>query len=332
MQNKFSALVVRENEDGKFSKKIETLSSDFLPKSEVTVEVKYSSLNYKDALSASGNKGITKKYPHIPGIDVSGIVIESASDKFQAGDEVIVTGRDLGMNTFGGFSEFISVPADWVISRPEKLSLKEAMMIGTSGFTAAIGVKEILNTGIAPEDGKILVTGATGAVGSAAISILAKLGFSVIASSGKPAEKEHLLKLGAKEVIDRNELVDNPAKALLSKRWRAAFDTVGGPALSYILKTTADQGIVTNCGMIGSPKLETSIMPFIIRGVRLVGIAAADTCMKERLNIWNLLSTKFKFDLTDEYCEEITLAQLPDRIDTMLAGGLKKKVLISMGK
>ena len=330
LKENFRALIIKEDENGNITKSVETIHENYIPRNEVTVQVLYSSLNYKDALSSSGNKGITKKYPHIPGIDTAGIVVESKSDKFKVGDEVLVTGYDLGMNTFGGFCEYISVPSAWVVACPEHLTLKEAMAFGTSGFTAAVGILEILNAGITPDMGKVLVTGATGAVGSSAVSILSKLGFQVIASSGKESEFEHLKALGASEVINRNTLVDTPEKGLLSKKWIAAFDTVGGSALSYILKATADGGIVTNCGMIGSTKLETSIMPFIIRGVRLVGIAAAETPMPMRLKVWERLSTDFKVDLSDKFYEEVSLEELPSRIDSMLAGQLKKKVLVKM--
>lgn len=324
-------MLVEENADGTFSKQVKTLPGDFLPAGELTVRVQYSSLNYKDALSSSGNKGITRNYPHIPGIDSAGIVVDCASGKFKPGDEVIVTGYDFGMNTFGGFSEYISVPEAWAVHRPAGLTLREAMTLGTSGFTASIGVSEIVRHGTTPGKDKVLVTGATGAVGSSAVSILSKLGFYVIASTGKKEEAARLEKLGAAEVIDRSELADVP-KAMLSKRWDAAFDTVGGESLSYVLKATAAHGIVTNCGMIGSPKLETSIMPFIIRGVRLVGIAAADTPMPQRLDLWNKLSSDYKIPLEEDFFEEITLDELPSRIDLMLAGKLKKKVVIKIGE
>ncbi len=331
MNQDFKAMLVEENADGTFSKQVKSLPGGFLRAGELTVRVQYSSLNYKDALSSSGNKGITRNYPHIPGIDSAGIVVECASGNFKPGDEVIVTGYDFGMNTFGGFSEYISVPEAWAVPRPAGLTLREAMTLGTSGFTASIGVSEIVRHGTTPGKDKVLVTGATGAVGSSAVSILSKLGFYVIASTGKKEEATRLEKLGASEVIDRSELADVP-KAMLSKRWAAAFDTVGGEALSYVLKATADHGIVTNCGMIGSPKLETSIMPFIIRGVRLVGIAAADTPMPQRLDLWNKLSSDYKIPLEEDFFEEITLDELPSRIDLMLAGKLKKKVVIKIGE
>ncbi len=332
---KFRAMLVEENTVANSAevpmlRSIKEMPFDFLKKYDVLVQVHYSSLNYKDALSASGNKGITKQYPHIPGIDAAGIVVESNSPKFTAGEEVIVTGYDLGMNTSGGFGEYIYAPADWVVKKPSNLTLKETMILGTSAFTASIGVSEIINAGITPADGKVLITGATGAVGSSALQILHKLGYQTIASTRKESEVDRLKSLGADEIININEFEDVPSKGLLSKKWSAAFDTVGGSALSYILKATADGGVVTNCGMIGSVKLDTSIMPFIIRGVRLVGIAAAETKMPKRIELWEKLANDYKIKLTDEYYEEITLDQLPDKISDMIAGKLRKKILVKI--
>lgn len=331
MQNsQFKAMLIEEEPNNYFKKSILFLDKNFLVKNDITIQVKYSSLNYKDALSASGNKGITRKYPHIPGIDAAGIVVESNNPNFKIGDEVIVTGKDLGMNTFGGFSEFTSVPAEWVVPKPANLSLKEAMIYGTAGFTAATGVMEIQNAGIKPADGKVLVTGATGAVGSIAVAILAKLGYHVIASTGKLEETEHLKSLGASEVIHRDELNDESGKPLLAKRWIAAVDTVGGAALSTIVRSTADRGIVTNCGMIGSNKLDVSVFPFILRAVRLVGIASAETPMDVRLKLWDKIANEYRIDLSEDIYQEVSLDELPGKIDLMLKAQLHKKVLVNL--
>lgn len=329
MIENFKALVVREN-NGKFEKTIENIGFADLPGDSVKIEVKYSGLNYKDALSASGNKGITKTYPHIPGIDAAGVVIESSSEKFHPGDEVIVTGYDMGMNHAGGFAQCICVPEEWIVAKPEGISLKDAMILGTSGFTAAIGVSNILEAGVTPDDGAVIVTGATGGVGSFVVKMLSKLGFSVEGSTGKEDEAEHLLALGASAVVNREELEDDkPEKGLLRGRWIAGFDTVGGKSLSFILKSIKPNGIVTNCGMIASTKLETSIMPFILRSVRLVGISSAPTAMPRRLAIWKKLAADFQIDLSGMY-EEIDLEELPDKIDLMLAGKLSRKVLVNL--
>lgn len=333
MQNsQFKAMLIEEEPNNYFKKSILFLDKNYLVKNDITIQVKYSSLNYKDALSASGNKGITRKYPHIPGIDAAGIVVESNNTKFKIGDEVIVTGKDLGMNTFGGFAEFTSVPAEWVVAKPANLSLKEAMIYGTAGFTAATGVMEIQNAGIKPTDGKVLVTGATGAVGSIAVAILAKLGYQVIVSTGKLEETEHLKSLGASEVIHRDELNDESGKPLLAKKWIAAVDTVGGAALSTIIRSTADRGIVTNCGMIGSNKLDVSVFPFILRAVRLVGIASAETPMDVRLKLWDKIANEYKINLSQDIYQEVSLDELPGKIDLMLKAQLHKKVLVNLEK
>ncbi len=328
----FKALLIEEEPNNYFRKSILFLDKNNFKKNDITIQVCYSSLNYKDALSASGNKGITRNYPHIPGIDAAGIVIESNNPDFIIGQEVIVTGKDLGMNTYGGFSEIISVPAYWVVAKPENITLKEAMIYGTAGFTAATGVLEIQNAGIKPSDGKVLVTGATGAVGSIAVSILSKLGYTVIASTGKLDETEHLKSLGANEVIHRDELNDETGKPLLPKRWIAVIDAVGGAALSTIIRSTADRGIVTNCGMIGSNKLDVSVFPFILRAVRLVGIASAETPMPQRLQLWEKLSGEYKIDFRDDLYEEISLEQLPEKIEIMLEAKLRKKILVNINK
>ncbi|MDD3125382.1 MAG: YhdH/YhfP family quinone oxidoreductase [Candidatus Kapabacteria bacterium] len=335
MKDKFRALVVREA-DGKFLKQIEMIDEiglRYYGDKEVTetiIEVEYSGLNYKDALSASGNKGITKQYPHIPGIDLAGKIVATQSSKFKIGDEVIVTGYDMGMNHYGGFCEYATSPDKWIVPRPQSLTLKEAMIYGTSGFTAALGVLNIVEHGITPESGKILVTGATGAVGSMAVSILSKLGYEVAASTGKESEADYLKSLGANEIIDRKTLVDDPQKGLFSSRWAAAFDTVGGPSLSYILKCIAPSGIVTNCGMITSTKLETSIMPFIIRGVKLSGIAASATLMPKRLKVWEKIAGEYNIHPGEDFYDVVSLEELPEKIDLMLAGKLHRKVVVKL--
>ena len=250
----------------------------------------YSSLNYKDALSARGNKGVTRQYPHTPGIDASGTVIESTSPEFKEGDQVIVTGYDLGMNTLGGFGEFINVPADWVVPLPVGLSLKESMVIGTAGFTAALAMHHLLQCLQKPGDGPLLVTGATGGVGSLAILLASKLGFEVIASSGKSYKQEYLTSLGAKKVIERSAVDDQSGRMLLRAQWAGAIDTVGGNTLATVLKSLQQHGNVAACGNVASPLLNTSVFPFILNGVNLLGVNSATTPMPLRREIWDNLS------------------------------------------
>lgn len=330
MELSFRALVTEETESGEFIRSIKTKHKEDLPAGEVIVKVQYSSLNYKDALSASGHKGITRKFPHTPGIDAAGVVVESATDLFSEGDEVIVTGHDLGMNTDGGFAEYIRVPAYWVVRKPDTISIRKAMIYGTAGFTAATGISEIQKCGITPDMGPVLVTGATGGVGTMAVAILNKLGYHVIASTGKESSHDFLKKLGAKEIIHRSEVNDQSGKGLLPKRWIAAIDNVGGNTLSTILRATSDRGVVTNCGMVESTKLDTFVFPFILRGVRLIGIASAETPLQQRLMLWDKISTEYLLDNTDFFVKEVSLDQVSTEIDLILSGGQTGRVLVKM--
>ena len=242
---KFRAMLVSETEKNEFVRQIVNRQIDDLPEGDVLISVKYSSLNYKDALSATGNKGVTRVYPHTPGIDAAGIVVESYNSNFKVNDKVLVTGYDLGMGTFGGYAEYIRVPDKWVVNLPDHLTLRESMIFGTAGFTAALSIYKLINSGVKPSDGDILVTGSTGGVGSTAISILTKIGYNVTAATGKSSEKEMLLGIGAKHIVDRNDLDDNSGRALLKSRWAGVIDTVGGNMLSTAIKSTNYGGSVT---------------------------------------------------------------------------------------
>lgn len=331
MNKKFKAIVVREVEEKIFKSKVEERDIEDLPENDLLIKVKYSSLNYKDALSSIGNKGVSRNYPHTPGIDAAGLVAESKSDKFKVGDEVIVTGHDLGMNTSGGFGEYIRVSKDWVVHLPKALSLKESMVYGTAGFTAALSVFNLIDSGIKPEDGDILVTGATGGVASTAIQILSKLGYDVYALTGKEDEKEMLTGLGAKDIVAREEL-DKPSKrAMLKARWAGVIDTVGGNILSNAIKETKYGGVVTCCGNISSGELETSIYPFILRGVKLIGIDSVNVDMETRVKVWNLLSDNWKIDNLEENAEEVSLEELNKKIDHMLKGKHVGRTIVNIG-
>lgn len=272
MKQTFKALLITENEQQEYTHSFIDKKIDDLPEGDLLIQVHYSSLNYKDALSFSGNKGVTRNFPHTPGIDAAGVVVESTVGDFSVGDEVIVTGFDLGMNTAGGFSEYIRVPSEWAVPLPKNLSLRESMIYGTAGFTAALSIDKLLKNGLKPEAGDIIVTGATGGVGSSAIAILDQLGFDVVAVTGKAEEKELLVKLGAKKVVARKEFEDPTRRALLSETWAGAVDTLGGDFLSNIIKSLKYGGSVASCGNIASGTLDTSIYPFILRGVSLLGI------------------------------------------------------------
>ena len=324
----FEAYVVEEL-DGEYVGSLKELCISDLPDNELLIRVHYSALNYKDALSASGNKGVTRNYPHTPGIDAAGTVISDASDRFQQGDEVIVTSYDLGMNTHGGFGEYIRVPAEWAVALPSGLDQKESMIIGTAGFTAAQSVHALMES-TAPQDGEILVTGATGGVGSMAVAILSKLGYSVTAVTGKPDSEEYLRDLGANEVVARSELLDDPKRPILKVRWAGVIDCVGGDMLVAAIKMTRPLGTITCCGMVGAPDLPLSVFPFILRGVRLIGIDSQSCPMPRREILWNNLADTWKPAQLDLCVNDIDLQGLPDSIQSMLGGQHQGRTVVSL--
>lgn len=327
---KFKTMVVRETSDKNYVREITEKSVDELPEGDVLVQVKYSSLNYKDALSAIGSKGVTKNYPHTPGVDASGIVENSKRDDFKPGDEVIVHGYDLGVDTSGGFGQYIRVPASWIVRLPSGLTLKESMVYGTAGFTAGLSVFRIEEHGINPKSGEILVTGATGGVGSIAVAILAKIGYEVVASTGKLEEKNFLAELGAKEIISRDEARDTTGRPLLKGRWAGVVDTVGGDILATAIKSTKPNGIVTCCGNVASHELNTNVYPFILRGVSLVGIDSANCPMDLRKRVWQKIANEWKLEKLNELTSEISLEALDSNIELMLKGKQKGRVLVDL--
>ena len=328
MEKEYKALVINEV-NAAFEQTIQTLHIDNLPKGDVLVKVHYSSINYKDALSATGNKGITKKYPHTPGIDAAGEVVSSLDDKFKVGDKVIVTGYDLGMNTSGGFGQYIRVPSEWVVQLPEGLSLKESMIIGTAGFTAGISVLR-LSALVKPSDGKILVSGATGGVGSVALSLLSKLGYQTIAISGKETEYPFLRKLGAAEILPRADFQEVDKRPMLSAQYAGAIDTVGGPILENILKTLQPLGAVTTCGSVSATQLNMTVFPFILRGISLIGISAQNYPGALREPLWIKLATDWKPDNLLELYSEIRLEDIPETVALILQGKLKGRTIVNM--
>ncbi len=305
------------------------MNTDDLSKNDILIRVHYSSLNYKDALSATGNKGITKNYPHTPGIDAAGIVVESNNTEFEVGEEVIVTGYDLGMNTNGGFGEYISVPSEWVVKKPNNLTLKEAMIIGTAGFTAGISILKLIET-VKPNLGEIVVTGATGGVGSTAIAILSQLGYQVIAISGKEDAKEYLMSLGANQIISRKDFLEGNTKPILSALYAGAIDTVGGVYLEQLIKSVKPLGVVTTCGSVAGTNIETSVFPFILRGISLVGVSAQNYPMELRQKLWQELSGRLKPNKIFNQYQEITLSQLDEKIEKILQGKLIGRTVINL--
>lgn len=324
----FNAMIVQENEDGTFTRDIKTKAIVDLPDGDVLIKVKYSSLNYKDALSATGNRGVTKNYPHTPGIDASGLVVESTADQFKEGDEVIVTSYDLGMNTDGGFGEFIRVPADWVVPLPAGLTLKESMIYGTAGFTAAMSVNALIEGGINPDMGEVLVSGATGGVGSISVAILKKLGFTIAGVSGKTHEAEYLKSLGVTTILSIEEAIETSGRPMLKPRWAGYIDTVGGEILSTGIKSTKSNGVVTSCGNAAGPNLDLTVFPFILRGVTLVGIDSQNCPMQTRKKVWNRLATDWTLENTDRVVNEVSLKGVGKKIEDMLAGRHKGRTII----
>lgn len=308
---------------------IEIFEENDLPEGDVIIKVHYSSINYKDALSSTGNKGVTRQYPHTPGVDASGIVSASTSDKWQIGDRVIVTGYDLGMNTHGGFSEYIRVPAQWVVKCPETLSLKEAMCYGTAGFTAALSVSKITEN-VSIEAGSVLVTGATGGVGSIAVALLSQLGYNVVAATGKPEYAKHLKDLGAAEIIHRDATNDTSGKAMLKSQYAAIIDTVGGNILSTAIKMLAYGGHVTCCGNVASPEFASSVYPFILRGVTLHGIDSVACPMPKRMAIWDKIASDWKVDALIKSVEEIHLEDVPNVITQLIEGTHKGRTIVKI--
>ncbi len=327
----FKALIVEEYEPNKFRRFVGEKKIGDLPDGDVLIKVLYSSLNYKDALSARGHKGITRKYPHTPGVDACGFIVESFSQKFKEGDAVLVTGYDLGMNTSGGFGQYIRVPESWVVPLPKGLSLLECMIYGTAGFTAGLCAFEFQERKISPEMGKVLVTGATGGVGTIAVALLSKIGYYVVASTGKLDKRDFLLNLGAKEVIPRSEVIDLSGKPLLPRKWIAVVDNVGGNTLSTAIRSTDYNGVVTSVGLVESEKLELTIYPFILRGVSLVGIDSAETKMEKRLKVWELLASDWKICFDNIY-REVSLNELSTEIDIILNGNQTGRVVINLWK
>lgn len=323
----FKALVVREDENGKFSRSLEHRTVNDLPEGEVLIKVLFAGLNYKDGLSASGHKGITKAYPHTPGIDASGIVAQSDDSRFSAGDEVIVTSYDLGMNHDGAFAEYIRVPADWVVKKPKTLSFEKSQQFGTAGFTAALALYKMEMSGQVPEMGKIVVTGATGGVGSMAVAILAHVDYEVIASTGKN-EVEYLTQLGATQIEPRQFTNDDSNRHLLRPKWAGAIDTVGGNTLASLLKACGRNGNVATCGLVASPDLSTTVYPFILNGINLLGVESAECPMKIRAELWRKLGNEWNAKLPEDSATFISLEELDPYLDAILAGKTKGRVIV----
>lgn len=303
---------------------------------EVIITAGYSSLNYKDTMAAAGNRTIVSRLPHIPGIDAAGTIFESSADGFKPGDRVMVAHADFGTLSNGGFSQLIRVPADWVYLLDKSIDPRTAMIFGTAGFTAAASVKKIIEAGIKPEHGPVAVTGATGGVGSLAIFMLAKFGYETIAVTGKPESLDWLLGIGAAKAFDRKAFIETPDRPLLKGRFAAGVDTVGGPCLNTLIKSTMHNGLVTACGMVGGVGMDLTVFPFILRGVTLAGIDSANISRDQRIEVWNWISENFAdaFD-TEPFkrlYHEIPFADLLEKLDEMRNGTHQGRTLVRMSE
>lgn len=326
----FKALVVNKTPDKQFVREISERKIADLPPGDLVVRVHYSSLNFKDALSATGHPGVTRRFPHTPGIDAAGEVVSCESGAFVPGEKVIVTGRDLGMETDGGWGEYIRIPSDWAVRLPMGLTLREGMALGTAGFTAALSVLKLEQAGVKPVDGDILVTGATGGVGSIAVTILAKTGYRVVAATGKKSDEAFLRKLGAVEIIPREQVTAGSERPLMKERWAAVVDVVGGETLAAAIKSTCYGGAVTCCGLVSSPDLLMNVYPFILRGVSLIGIDSAQCPAGTRLQVWEKLAGEWKPEQLAEMVTEVPLEGVEEKIQAILQGGIRGRVVVKL--
>ena len=329
----YRALQITEAEDGTISRAVTELPLDNLPNfdDEVLIRVHYAALNYKDGLSATGNKGVTRQYPHTPGVDASGEVVASKHPDFSPGQSVICTSYDLGMNTPGGFAEYIRVPGSWVIPMPAGYDLRESMVQGTAGLTAGLGLYQMERMGQTPDMGPLLVTGATGGVGSLAVAIFAKAGYEVWGVTGKTDAHDYLRSLGATEILSREDVIDTSKRPMLKGRWGGALDTVGGDMLSSVIKGTKQYGSIAVCGLVASPNFQINVFPFILRGVNVLGVESAEYPMEVRKAVWDKLATDWRVPMLDGMFTETDLDSISDTyIPAILEGKTKGRVLAKL--
>lgn len=330
MVGSFNAFVIDKGEAG-FSAGVRQLTLDDLPAGEVTVRVHYSSINYKDGLACLPESPVVTAYPMVPGIDLAGVVTESRDPRFKEGQEVIAIGRALGIAHFGGFAEYARLPADWLEPLPSGLTLKEAMALGTAGFTAGLAVQRLEQNGLKPGNGRVLVTGATGGVGSTAVNMLAGLGYEVSASTGKAEEHDFLHELGATEIVGRDEVSAPPMGPIEEERWAGSVDPVGGETLAYLLRTTRYGGSVANCGLAGGMLLGATVLPFILRGVNLLGIDSVQCPADVRAKLWLRLGTDLKPKyLTESISSEVDLDGIQAVTGTILGGAIKGRTIVRL--
>ena len=329
MSEDFKAVVVDKKESD-FTVGIKNISLNDLPAGEVLIKVAYSSINYKDGLASIPEGKIVRSYPFVPGIDLAGVVVSSEDPRYLEGDQVIATSYEIGVSHYGGYSEYARIPADWIVPLPENLSLKEAMIYGTAGLTAALSVQRLEENRLSPEKGKVLVTGATGGVGSIAVAILAKRGYDVVASTGKASEHDYLHKLGANEVVSREEVYNGKVRALDKQLWAGCVDPVGGESLAAILSKIHYNGSVAVSGLTGGGNVPTTVFPFILRGINLLGIDSVYCPMEVRKPLWQRMASDFKPEVLESISKEISLEELPATLPLILQGQAKGRFIVKI--
>ena len=329
MNDSFTAYVV-DKQDDRVAGRTDSLSLEDLPTGEVTIKVAYSSLNYKDGLACTGRGGVVRHYPHVPGVDAAGTVVASESADVAVGERVVITGYDFGVGSFGGYAEYARVPAAWVVKTPEGISDYEAMALGTAGFTAAMCLLAMERNGASPDQGPVLVTGATGGVGSLAVDIFSQQGYTVAASTGKPEQHGMLRELGASEILSRDDvnLTDPKPRPLLRGTWAGAVDTVGGSTLANLIRTTRNGGNIALCGLVAGHDFAGTVIPFLLRGVNLLGIDSVACPMPVRKTIWQRLATDLKPRHLEQLARVITLSELPGAVDDILKGKITGRLLV----
>lgn len=324
----FRALVTDRDAAGKVSSQVRMLEDGQLPEGDVTVAVEWAGLNYKDGLCLTGGGGLVRAYPHVAGVDFAGTVSESRDPRYSAGQKVILTGWRVGETHWGGYAEKARVNADWLVPLPSELSTRDAMVMGTAGFTAMLSIDRLEANGLTPAAGEVLVTGAAGGVGSIAIALLGKLGYQVVAVSGRREFADALKALGAADIMSREMFFATPDKPLESARWAGAIDSVGGPMLGKLLKQVKSDGAVAAVGNAGGVGLETNVLPFILRGVSLFGINSVTQPYDARVAAWKRIASLFDFDAYQDFVDEVGLDGLPAAAERILAGGVRGRLLV----
>ncbi|WP_041053675.1 acrylyl-CoA reductase family protein [Jeotgalibacillus campisalis] len=330
MSSEFRAVIVDKKEEN-VSVEVKSIGKEKLPEGELLIRVAYSSVNFKDGLAGLPDGNIVKSYPMVPGIDLAGTVVSSKDSRFNEGDQVIATSYDIGVSHFGGYSEFASIPADWALPVPQNMTLKEAMIYGTAGFTAALSIHRLEANGVSPDQGEVLVTGASGGVGSMAVAMLSKRGYQVVASTGKQEETDYLKKLGANRVISRQDVYDGNLKPLQKGEWQAAVDPVGGKSLASVLSRIKRGGAVAVSGLTGGSDVPTTVHPFILRGVSLLGVDSAYCPMTLRQEIWTRLASDLQIENADSLIDrEVSLEEAPAAMRDILEGKVRGRVLVKI--